>query len=286
MRLYGAQSEIGELKKVIIHVPGDEINLLNEKNCKEWLFKEKPNHKLLIKQYENFIELLKSFNIEVYNAKDHEDPNQMFVRDIALVTNKGAIIGNFKVNQRKGEEKYIIRTLNELKVPIIYKIKPPACLEFGDVLFLNERTIAIGLSNRTNYEGVKQLVNFLMKENLIDSYYVIKTRNIPTHLDVALNVISENVIGAYTKVIDKESLKEIKKEYNIIEIPKEDYENLAINWLVIKPSKILLINGRDVNRSTRRLLEKEGIDVIPVEFTELIKGLGGLRCITLPVLRE
>jgi len=91
----------------------------------------------------------------------------------------------------------------------------------------------------------------------------------------------------YTRALPEEIMKLLRmRGYDIIEVPQNDFKNFAINWLTLRSGRVLFYDGYRVNRFTRRELERRGIDVISVDITEITKGNGGIRCITLPILRE
>ena len=46
------------------------------------------------------------------------------------------------------------------------KIKNTGTLEGGDVIWIDKSTVAVGLTYRTNAEGIKQLENILSKINV------------------------------------------------------------------------------------------------------------------------
>jgi len=80
-----------------------------------------------------------------------------------------------------------------------------------------------------------------------------------------------------------EYLKE--KGVNLIEIPCEEGESAAANHIALEPGKIINTAGFD---KTRKKLEKEGVDVIEVEWAQWIVrgGGGGIHCATGPLIRE
>jgi arginine deiminase len=70
---------------------------------------------------------------------------------------------------------------------------------------------------------------------------------------------------------------------NIIEVSPEEGRNYACNTLALEPGKILMLEGFE---NSQKKLEKEGVDVIPIEMTEFIKAGGGPHCATAPLIRD
>jgi N-dimethylarginine dimethylaminohydrolase len=91
-----------------------------------------------------------------------------------------------------------------------------------------------------------------------------------------------------TKAVQEKFIKTVKRKgFDIVEVPKREAKTLAVNWLCLAPGKILFIDGEEkMNITTRRKLERYGIDVVSLKMPELLGGDGGPRCLTMPLLRE
>ena len=65
----------------------------------------------------------------------------------------------------------------------------------------------------------------------------------------------------------------------LLECPSrvEAKENLAINFVAIEPGTVVMPAG---NPRSQELLEKNGIKVIPVDISEILKGYGAIHCCT------
>jgi len=285
---HGAQSELSPLRTVIVHRPGLELELIEKESPNKWLFDAKPNLRLAQKEHDIFTEVLRREGVNVINIEQGTLPNQYFTRDVGFITELGAIVGNFRHEIRKGEEKPILSKLKCMKIPILLRLSSNAYLEGGDVIFIDRREVIIGVGERTNEEGFRRVKTVLLRKGIVEKVYKIHiTCPEAFHLDLAFNIASESLVALYPKALPKDFVLFLKsRDYTVIEVPYEDFKNLAINWLAIRPGKVVFIDGYKVNRDTRRYLEAEGIDVISLEISELMKGRGGPRCMTLPVLRE
>lgn len=69
------------------------------------------------------------------------------------------------------------------------------------------------------------------------------------------------------------------KDFKLLEAPSqtEAKESLGINFVVIKPGLVIQADG---NPRCKELLEKNGIKVISVDFSEILKGWGAIHCVT------
>ncbi|MCO5383996.1 MAG: hypothetical protein NHB15_19600 [Methanosarcina barkeri] len=94
---YGCD-ELGRLKSVLVHTPGEELTLINESNCKYWLYDKVPDISGYIKEHMSYQELLESNGVRVYELEDNVEenidmirnmPNLTFLHDTAVITGKG-----------------------------------------------------------------------------------------------------------------------------------------------------------------------------------------------------
>ena len=85
---------------------------------------------------------------------DERFPDSCFMQDPAVVIGGQAIVGRMGAASRRGEEEAVAEWLAS-RFPL-RRLAPPATLEGGDVLILADR-LAVGLSGRTNRQGIQQL---------------------------------------------------------------------------------------------------------------------------------
>lgn len=290
---YGLKNEIDPLRSVLVHRPGPEIELVDEKNPWKWLFIKKYDLNKALQEYDEMISKIKQeTGANIIFLKDSKEnnvifpPNQSYVRDHGFMTPYGAIIGHAS-QPRTYEEYFVMRKLAELGIPILFKVYGSGFLEGGDVMYLDEKTLLIGLSYRTNLIGYKQ-VKAVMEGFIVDRVIPVRLSPDVMHLDLVFNVASKTVAAVYARAVPKGFIESVRKRgFEVIEVPKKDAETLAINWLCLSPGKVLFIDGEEkMNITTRKKLEKCGIDVVSIKMPELLGGAGGPRCLTMPLSRR
>jgi N-dimethylarginine dimethylaminohydrolase len=75
-----------------------------------------------------------------------------------------------------------------------------------------------------------------------------------------------------------------RRDFKIIEVPIEEYWGLAVNGVTLEPGKVVMNAGAP---TTVNALEREGIEVITVDFSESHKfAIAGLHCATLELVRD
>ncbi|MCR5032523.1 MAG: amidinotransferase, partial [Lachnospiraceae bacterium] len=204
-----------------------------------------------------------------------------FTRDIALLTPKGVILNRFAMYFHQGETKLAQDFFNKLGIPIIGAIQGKGTMEGGSFSLLDPHTAIVGRSVRVNDEGIEQLRHLLSYQDIdlivldMPAYYI--------HLDEAFVPVDKNKVLCSTFILPFWFLKMLKERgYEIIEADRDD-PMLTNNCLAISPGKVLF---PAIGVNTRKNLEKAGVEVLPVDVSEINKLGGGIHCATLPLLRE
>jgi N-dimethylarginine dimethylaminohydrolase len=291
---YGLNSEIDPLKALLVHRPGPEVELVDEKDPWKWLMDWKPDLDKALAEYDNMIDLIRreagAETIFLHTTVDGKPvvfpPNQSYPRDHGFMTPYGAVIGNPDI-PRAYEEYFVMRKLLALDIPVIFKVYGAGRMESGDVIYLDEKTLLVGHSYRTNSIGYEQ-IKAVLEGWIVDEVVDVPVRSDFMHLDVAFNIASETVAAVCPEGVPEEFINFVKnKGFEMIRVPEQESTTLATNWLCLASGKILFVDGEEkMNISTRKELEKHGIDVISWKMPELIGGAGGPRCMTMPLSRR
>ena len=232
---------------------------------------------------------MKSFDIELHYLPEDKSTSldSIYTHDPCVISNNGVIICNMGKKSRLPESDAIEKFFNSIQIPILGKIKTPGILEGGDVVWIDNKTIAVGEGYRTNREGIEQLKH-LLSDQVQDVISVpIPHWNGPQdclHLMSNLSPIDHNLYLVYSRLLPVSFRKYLlDQNIELIDVPDEEYESMGCNVLAVAPRKVIMISG---NSKTKQLLEKNNVEVYTYDGTEIsIKGAGGPTCLTRPFLR-
>lgn len=194
-----------------------------------------------------------------------ELPDAVFVEDPAVVVDEVAVISIMGAPSRRPEAAGLVETLSRYR-PIKFLVEP-ATLEGGDVLRVGRR-VFVGLSQRTNREGVAQLQEMLRPYD----YQVqpVEVRGC-LHLKSACSYIGHDTVLINRSLLDAEEFR----EFALLEVPEE--EPAAANALPIRDVVIMPASFP----KTHALLEQRGFRVRPIDLSELQKAEAGATCTSL-----
>jgi arginine deiminase len=287
----GSQSEVGEIKSILLKHPKDAF--INSRNiAKQWKqlnYTGAPNLKSSIKEYEEFSRLLAKFVSEIYYLPrdDRTGLDSLYVHDPVIIAQRGAILCNMGKEQRRGEPAAMGDFFQHHEISVLGRISGEGKIEGGDVVWFDQRTIAVGRSYRTNDEGIRQLRALL--DDLVDELIVVPLPHWEgpkdvLHLMSFISPIDYDLALVYSRLMPvpfREWL--IARGMKLIEVPDVEYPTMACNVLAVAPRKCIMLKG---NPHTKKLLEGEGVEVWEYEGKEIShKGAGGPTCLTRPILR-
>lgn len=291
MRLWGAQSEVGKIEKVLIKCPqeayGDQATL--DANWRDLGYTAPVDFVKAKEEYERFFEIIKKHVKEVFTlpANGNTGPDSLYARDSCMVTDKGAILFNMGKPQRSGEAAAAGKRFDEIGLPICGRIEKEGSMEAGDMAWLDPETLAVGVSYRTNYEGIRQLRECSCGEfSILD--YPIPHWNGPSeclHLMSFISPVDHKKAVVYSKQMPVPFRQELlRRGFTLIEVPDEEYDTMACNVLALEPGLVLMIKGNPITRDRMR---NAGLEVLEFPGTEICwKGGGGPTCLTRPLLRS
>ena len=289
---YGLNSNVSTLKTVLLKNP--QAAFKSQKTIDlQWQdlnFIDKPDFKKSVTQYENFIDILNDNHVEILYIPEDEKTSldSIYTHDPIFMTPNGAVIGNMGKTQRKPETIMMKNYLNEIGVPILGEIINDATLEGGDVIWIDEKTVAAGLTYRTNIKGIDQLRKILSTISVEVISVDLPHWNGPVdvlHLMSLISPLKEDLFLIYKKLLPVGLLKLLKQlDIKTIFIADEDYDSLGCNVLPLSTTKCLITSGND---KTFKIIEDNGIEVIEFQASEICyKGSGGPTCLTRPIYRK
>ena len=286
------QSMVGELKTVLMkHLEKaykNEASLKNQWSDLNYL--EKPKLSKSIVDYNYFVNLVSKAGttVEFLPESDKTGLDSLYTHDPAVVTNRGVILCNMGKDARKGESGAVEDYCNQNGLPILGKITPPGTLEGGDVLWIDEKTVAVGEGYRTNSEGIRQFHELL--SDGVDEVIPVPLPHWtgPTdclHLLSNVSPVDHDLYAVYSPLLTVPFRNYLlKRGIQLIEVPEEEYSTLGCNILALAPRKVIMVDGNPKVRST---LEKEGVEVSVFDGSEIcLKGSGGPTCLTRPIYRS
>ena len=289
---YSCHNMVNPIKKIILKHPKDAFkdqDTINKQFSRLNYF-EAPNFNKAISDYDKFVGLLISFDIELhFLPKDNSTSiDSIYTHDPCVVSNNGVILCNMGKKSRLAEPNTMEEYFKSIQLPILGRIKAPGTLEGGDVVWIDEKTIAVGEGYRTNKEGIKQL-----KQLLSDQVENVISVPIPhwsgpedcLHLMSNISPIDHNIFLVYSRLLPVPFRKYLlDRNIELIDVPDEEYESMGCNVLAVAPRKVIMING---NLITKQLLDKKDIEVDSYDGAEIsIKGAGGPTCLTRPFVRS
>ena len=274
---WGVCSEVDDLKAVLMRRPGKEIENFDWQAAR---FKAPIDVERFRAQHDALAQIYRDHGVTVhYIEEQREDrPNALFCRDLVLMTPEGAIVTRPAMEARRGEERYAAQKLAELGVPIIRTICGDATFEGAMVMWVDRHTAILACGVRTNRSGYEMVESELKRMGA--EVYPMQIPYGHAHIDGNLNLASHDVAMIHAAQVPYDICDMLKKKgYKLLECPSrnEAKESFAINFVAIKPGLIVRPAG---NPRSQELLEKNGIEVIPAEFDEIMKGFGAIHCCT------
>lgn len=286
MTQYGAQSMTAPLRRVIVRAPDLAFGAADPAR---WHYTARPDLGRAREEHAAFVSLLAAAGAEVI---PHDEPlpdhaDALFVHDPVLVTARGAILLRMGKLLRRGEEETLGRTLERAGVPVCFRLGGDAVAEAGDCLWLDDRTLAVGLGFRTNRAGLHQL------RQALDSGIEIIPVELPyytgpeacLHLMSLISLVDRDLAVVYPPLLPVpfwELL--VARGMRLIEVPAAEFASLGSNVLALAPRCCVMLRGNPV---TQRALERAGAEVTTYDGVELsLKAEGGPTCLTRPVWRE
>lgn len=251
-------------------------------------------------------------------------PNMYFMRDPAAVIGNGISINSMRTEARRREPmilKYIY-DFNPLfkkeTSPLWYNYTIPHSIEGGDILVLDKKVVAIGCSERTSASGIELLArNLFAGEEELREVLVVQIPSLRAfmHLDTVFTMVDYDKFTIYPGILDKLSVYKLKRSKNggvsvsiegdlidalksslgipsvsliqsgggdMITAAREQW-NDSTNTLAIAPG-VVVTYGR--NEASNKVLRQNGIEVVEIDGSELVRGRGGPRCMSMPLCRQ
>jgi len=156
------------------------------------------------------------------------------------------------------------------------------------VAWLDEKTLAVGHTYRTNESGIAQLKALLEPrgvEVIVADLPHYRGPSDVFHLMSILSPIDSNLAVVYSPLMPIAFRKMLlKRGFELIDVPDTEFDSMGCNVLALAPRQCLMVAGNPV---TLQRLKDAGCEVTIYAGTEIsVKGGGGPTCLTRPLLRE
>jgi len=306
-RQWGGQSSYAKLRSVIVQRPGPEA-LPPEAIVDPQFFNLPsglPDIQRMQAQHDAFVKVLNDNEVETISLNAPQPVLGTYgvpLRTITychetLMVKGGAIICRCAAAYKRGEEFYHSKRIGELGCPILYTVHAKGFFESSNAVWLDKKSIALAISQRSNMEGVRQIIPILQAAGVEDIHIVhlpgpLHTRTSQVsgtagafHLDMVFGVAGPKLGVIYPGSVGYEFIDYLlhEKHFDLIEIPEEEVNGCPSNLLVLESGKLIIPLG---NPYVTGELRKRGIEVIEVNLSEFTKAGGGPTCMTLPLIRD
>jgi N-dimethylarginine dimethylaminohydrolase len=281
------RSEYGTLERALVHEPGPEFSTVVDPDAWDW--DGLPRQEGAADEHAAVVDALEDHDVDIVqlgNAYDHL-AESLFVRDVGFAIEGGMVIGKMVEETRQGEERRLSERITELGIPIYHTVHGPGGFESGNMVWLNEETVAVGRSRTTNAEGIRQIRTVL-------ETYDIEVLEVPifgstestgqTHLALVFSMVAPDLALVYPQAVPPEFLDTLHdRGIETIEVPMREQRNRATSTVAVDDQTVLLPAGNPV---TRNALVERGLNVTELDLQEIQKAGGGLKGLVLPLERE
>ena len=226
----------------------------------------RPNVAKAREQHADYVSRLEASGLDIIRVGVDEDhPDCVFIEDTAVLLGDHALICRPGAEPRRGEVDPVAEELSTYFS--CTRVKTPGTLDGGDVMMIND-VVYVGRSERTNQDGIDQLSAVArsqgMKTIAVDVIGVL-------HLKSAVLPIGGETVAVTKNMVDESKLEGLR----LIRVAED--EGRAFSALPL--SDRLLVTESAPH--TGRRLEELGMDVDPIDVSEILAADGGLTCMSI-----
>lgn len=296
--------EISPLKEVILGtatsngpIPKPE-DAYDPKSLQHILAGTYPKEEDMVSQMEEVVDVLERYGVKVHRPEILEDYNQIFARDISFVIDDKIIIANILPDREREVEAtehvwITVDKTNRIILPDECHVEGGDVMPWGDYIFVGVyrgEDYSGFITARTNMEAVEALQR-LFPEKKVISFNLKKSNTDPLNSALHLDCCFQP-LGMGKAIIHKEAFLH-EEEYqwlidhfgaeNCFHISKQEMSSMFSNVFSISPD--VVISERNFTR-LNDWLRSQGFTVEEVNYNEIAKQGGLLRCSTMPLIRE
>jgi N-dimethylarginine dimethylaminohydrolase len=284
-------SMTGELLRVMVCRPGNAgwNHPGTAGSWRELGFQHSPNFAVARGQHEVLCRLLLESGAEVVSLPAAEllTLDAVYAHDASLATDYGLVLMNLGKKSRGTEPQTHVDFLGKSGIAVLGEVSPPGTSEAGDIVWLDSKTLLVGLGYRTNKDGIEQIRRFLAGKNIEVLSAPLPYGQGPSaclHLMSLMSMLDERTILVDLPWLAVETVELLKtRGFRMIEIEYSERESLACNVLALGKKRLIAL---EENGKTNQRMRDAGFDVQTFPGSEIcINGGGGPTCLTRPLLR-
>ncbi len=282
---YGVRSSVAELRRVAVRRPlTGGADVIAQYEAAHW---QTPDLDRLADQHAGFVATLRSLGSDVVELDPVEGlPDAVFVYDPVFVGPSGSIELQAAKVARQGESKHLIEGLEVAGVPTIGRLVGEATADAGDMFWLDEDTVAIGRSYRTNEAAVDQMRGILAGDGVGVEVFDVPHDMGPEyclHLMSVISPVRDDLAVVYEKLAPVAMLRSLaRRGIEWVTVDDDEYVTLGCNILAVRPGVVVM--GQRNTRTADKLRER-GVEVHTFDSEQSDKGEGGPTCMTRPIRR-
>lgn len=229
-----------------------------------------PDYSLTLVQFDRYCAALSGCGLAVLTLlADENYPDSTFVEDTAVFTERCVILTRPGAEVRRGEVKLIKPTVSRFRSELRV-IEAPGTVDGGDVCQAGTHFF-IGLSQRTNPDGARQLSNYLAEFDYTSSVVDIRGDNELLHLKSGLAYLTNRNLVISESLCEKEAFR----SFELIQVSNS--ESYACNCVAVNDYVLVASGFPDLQET----LDHLGYKTIALEVSEFRKMDGGLSCLSL-----
>jgi N-dimethylarginine dimethylaminohydrolase len=277
---------VAPLRRVIVRRPDAAFAV---EDPAAWHYTARPDLIEAQAEHDAFVALLRRSGAEIieHTAPQPGRADAIFVHDPAIVTEHGAVVLSMGKALRHGEEAALAACFSEHNVPILGTLSGTARAEGGDLLWLDQQTLAAGVGFRTNLDGIRQLRALLEPHNIQVLPVELPYYTGPEaclHLMSIISMVDHDLAVVYLPLLTVPFFQELQRRgIRLVECPENEFLTMGTNVLALAPGECLMLAGNPI---TQQRLEAAGCEVQTYRGNEIsLKAEGGATCLTRPVLR-
>ena len=296
-RAWGCNSDVGRLRVVLMHRPGEEMHVLDRlpripelgaygdpETGAYWRGETIPPLAEQQAQHDALAQALREEGVEIVYLRRAAPGRHksVYTRDSCIGVRGGAIVTRLGPKIRRGEEAPVTETLAAIGMPILRTVHGTGLMEGGSFAYIRPDVAVVGVSSRVNEEGARQVEEVLAAQGT--RLIRVQIPGYRLHIDGAFVMVHHDVAIVNPSTLPFVFMEELKRlGIRMVPVNHED-PSWAVNCLAVAPGRVLMSDR--VSPRTQEMLDRYGVSVRIVPYDKVGLGGGGIHCSTCPLVRD